>query len=118
MKPRTDHWQCVRNVSEKCLGIRRQRVRQKDFLRTADRKKEQTCRHMFRIQLQILLILKLRNDLRMMNNRPDDQLWEEGDEQQIVNHVIFLRLSAIRIHQKRDQLKCEEGNTDRQDDVL
>ena len=54
----------------------------------------------------------------MMNNRPDDQLWEEGDEQQIVNHVIFLRLSAIRIHQKRDQLKCEEGNTDRQDDVL
>ena len=118
MKPRADHWQCVRNVSEKCLGIRRQRVRQKDLLRTANRKKEQTCRHMFRIQLQILLILKLWNDLRMMNNRPDDQLWEEGDEQQIVNHVIFLRLPAIRIHQKRDQLKCEEGNTDRKDDVL
>ena len=103
--PRADQRKIVRNISEKCLRICRQRVCQQNFFCTADGKQKQSGRHVFRIQFQILFVLKLRHDFRMVNDRSDDQLRKECDKQQIINDIVFFRLSSVCIHQKCDQLK-------------
>jgi hypothetical protein len=44
----------------------------------------------------------------MMQNQPRDQMGEIGDEKQIVNKIIFLRLFAVDIDQKGDLGESEE----------
>jgi len=61
-----------------------------------------------RIQLQIFFILKLRHDLRVMDDRSDDQLREKRDKQQIVDDVVLFRLAAVCIHKECDQLEGEK----------
>jgi hypothetical protein len=53
----------------------------------------------------------------MVRNRAGNELGEEGDEQGVVQQRKIAHESAIGVDQKRDLLKRNEGNADRQDDV-
>ena len=95
-----------------------QRVCEQHLLRTADREHEDTQRDIVVIDLHIPGIFKLRRDLLVMDDRADDQLWEEGDKKQIVQHMVLPRLSAVGIHKERDQLESEERDADRKRDIF
>ena len=103
---------------KKALGVCRQRVRDQHFLGAADGKNKQPLCHVIINEAVVFLILKLRHDLRVMDDRPHDELREKRDKKQVVQHVVVFRLSAEGIHEKGDELEREKGNTDRQYDVL
>ncbi|MDD3883940.1 MAG: hypothetical protein PHW66_03305 [Gallionella sp.] len=60
---------------------------------------------------------ELRHHLFVMQHRPGNQMREPGDEQQIVDEVVFAGDAAIDINQERYLGESEEGNAQRQDDI-
>ena len=69
---------------------------------------------------QIILALGvfiLRCNLVMPNNRPGNQLREEGHKQCVPQKTAGLRMPARHIHQKADLLEGEKGNRQRQREI-
>jgi hypothetical protein len=60
---------------------------------------------------------ELRHHLLVVDDRPGDELGEEGDEEQVVGEVVFAGLAAVGIDEVGDLLEGEEGNAERQHDV-
>lgn len=118
MKPGLDNGKVGCHIVKESLGVRGKRIGDQHFLGAADGKDKKSHRYIVKDQFVVFLVLKLRNHLGVMNDRPHDQLWEKGDEQQIIQDVIALGLTPEGVHEKGDELESKEGNTDGQYDVL
>ena len=118
MEPGLDKRQVIVYIIEKSLCVCCKGIGKHHFFETSDRKDEDTKRYIVKIQTMVFLIFKLRNDFCVVDDRSDNQLWEKGNKQQIIDDIIVLCLSTERVDQKGDQLEREERNTDRKNDML
>lgn len=118
VKPGLDNGKVGCHIVKESLGVRGKRIGDQHFLGAADGENKKSHRYIVKDQFVVFLVLKLRNHLCVMNDRSHDQLWEKGDEQQIIQNIITLGLSPEGIHKKGDELESKEGNTDGQYDVL
>ena len=84
---------------EKVLRVRGHRIRKKDLFGASDGEQKQPERNVVIVELQVFRVFKLRDDLRMMNDRSHDQLWEERDKEQVIDKVILLGLTPVAVHQ-------------------
>ena len=53
----------------------------------------------------------------MVGNGTGDQLWEETDEQAVIDEIMLGDFAVVRVHQIGDLLEGKERNRQRQDDV-
>ncbi len=60
---------------------------------------------------------ELRHEFGMVNDRPGDQVREEGDEQNVAEKSEFRCFASVCVNQKRDLRECEKGNAERQRDL-
>ena len=73
--------------------------------------------HILIDQMMIFGIFKLWDDLSMMNDGTHNELWEESNEQEIIQYIIVLCLTPERIHQKGNELECKERDSNGQYNV-
>ena len=65
----------------------------------------------------VMALAELRHHLAVMDQRPGDQVGEEGDEEQVVGEVILLGLAAVGIDEVGDLEEGEEGDREGEDDL-
>ena len=107
---------CSAATANTGVAIGRQRVGQHDLLPQAGREEGQPHREIGMAEAHRFRLPELRHHLLVVDDRPGDELREEGHEQAVVQEPVFRRLALGGIDQIRHLLEGEERDAERQDD--
>ncbi len=116
-RPRRVPW-LGRGVEKQRVGIARQRVGDDRLLRQPEREDDEADDEVAALHPREVRRAQLRDDLRIMDDRPGEQLREKRREQAELDRPGPADDATRRINQIGDLLEGEERDRQRQDDVM
>ncbi len=81
VEPGLDHWQVACYMPKKLLCVCRQRIGDQHLFCTSDGKNEKSLCHIVINKFMVFPVFKLWYDLRVVDDRPDNELREKCDKQ-------------------------------------
>ena len=99
-------------------GYRPEMIREDDFLKQADQEDREPDHEVPGQHGESLWSPDLGENYTMMDDRARNQLREEHDEEAVLEEAMLANLTAAGIHEIGDLLESEEGDAERQRDVL